>query len=39
VGLVRLRALLHRGDELVYTSTLTGMFAARDTAGAAHGEP
>lgn len=30
VGLVRLRALLHRGDELVYTATLTGMFTVRD---------
>ncbi|GAA1222196.1 MaoC family dehydratase [Pseudonocardia alaniniphila] len=39
VGLVRLRALLHRGDELVYTSTLTGMFAARDTVDAVQGEP
>ena len=39
VGLVRLRALLRRGDELVYTSTLTGMFAARDTADAVPGEP
>jgi acyl dehydratase len=30
LGLVRLRALLHRGDELVYTSTFTGMFSTRD---------
>jgi acyl dehydratase len=30
LGLVRLRALLHRGDELVYSSTFTGMFGTRD---------
>jgi hypothetical protein len=30
LGLVRLRAFLHRGDELVYRSTFTGMFATRD---------
>ena len=30
LGLVRLRALLHRGDELVYSSTFTGMFVTRD---------
>jgi acyl dehydratase len=30
LGLVRVRALLHRGDELVYTSTFTGMFSTRD---------
>jgi acyl dehydratase len=39
VGLVRLRALLHRGDELVYTCTLTGMFAVRDTVDPVRGEP
>jgi acyl dehydratase len=30
LGLVRLRALLHRGDGLVYSSTFTGMFVTRD---------
>jgi acyl dehydratase len=30
VGLVRLRAYLHRGDVLVYRSTFTGMFGTRD---------
>jgi acyl dehydratase len=30
VGLVRLRSLLHRGDELVYAATVTGMFTVRD---------
>jgi acyl dehydratase len=30
LGLVRLRAFLHRGDEVVYRSTFTGMFATRD---------
>jgi acyl dehydratase len=28
VGLVTLRATMHRGDELVFTSTFTGMFRA-----------
>jgi acyl dehydratase len=30
LGLVRLRASLHRGDEVVYRSTFTGMFGTRD---------
>ncbi len=30
LGLVRLRGLLHRGDELVFRSTFTGMFGTRD---------
>lgn len=30
LGLVRLRATLHRGDVLVFRSTFTGMFGARD---------
>jgi acyl dehydratase len=29
LGLLRLRATLHRGDELVFRSTFTGMFDAR----------
>ena len=29
MGLVKLRALMHRGDEVVYRSTFTGMFGAR----------
>ena len=29
LGLVRLRAALHRGDELVFRSTFTGMFGTR----------
>ena len=29
LGLVKLRALLHRGDEVVYRSTFTGMFGTR----------
>jgi acyl dehydratase len=29
LGLVKLRAWLHRGDEVVYRSTFTGMFATR----------
>lgn len=30
LGLVRLRARMHRGDVLVYHSTFTGMFGTRD---------
>jgi acyl dehydratase len=30
LGLVRLRATLHRGDELVFRSTFTGMFGTRE---------
>jgi acyl dehydratase len=30
LGLVKLRATLHRGDELVFRSTFTGMFGTRD---------
>ena len=30
LGLVRLRARLHRGDVLVYHSTFTGMFGTRE---------
>jgi acyl dehydratase len=30
VGLVTLRALLHRGDDVVFRSTFTGMFGTRD---------
>lgn len=30
LGLVRLRATLHRGEVLVYRSTFTGMFGTRD---------
>jgi acyl dehydratase len=30
LGLVKLRARLHRGDVLVYHSTFTGMFGTRD---------
>jgi acyl dehydratase len=30
LGLVKLRARMHRGDVLVYYSTFTGMFGARD---------
>jgi acyl dehydratase len=30
LGLVKLRARLHRGDEVVYRSTFTGMFGTRD---------
>ena len=29
LGLVKLRAVLHRGDEVVYRSTFTGMFGTR----------
>jgi acyl dehydratase len=32
LGLVRLRGWLHRGDEVVFRSTFTGMFSTRDTA-------
>ncbi|MBA3906121.1 MAG: MaoC family dehydratase [Pseudonocardiales bacterium] len=32
LGLVRLRALMHRGDEVVYRSTFTGMFGTHDEA-------
>jgi acyl dehydratase len=32
LGLVRLRSYLHRGDEVVFRSTFTGMFGARDQA-------
>jgi acyl dehydratase len=32
LGLVRLRAYLHRGDQLVFRSTFTGMFGSRDRA-------
>ena len=32
LGLVRLRARMHRGDVLVYHSTFTGMFGTRDEA-------
>jgi acyl dehydratase len=30
LGLVRLRGLLHRGDDLVFRSTFTGMFGTAD---------
>ena len=30
LGLVRLRGLLHRGDDLVFRSTFTAMFRTRD---------
>jgi acyl dehydratase len=30
LGLVRLRALMHRGDDVVFRSTFTGMFGTRD---------
>jgi acyl dehydratase len=30
LGLVKLRAWMHRGDEVVYRSTFTGMFGTRD---------
>ena len=30
LGLVRLRALMHRGDEVVFRSTFTGMYGTRD---------
>jgi hypothetical protein len=29
MGLVKLRGLLHRGDEVVFRSTFTGMFGTR----------
>jgi acyl dehydratase len=29
LGLVKLRAWMHRGDEVVYRSTFTGMFGTR----------
>jgi acyl dehydratase len=32
MGLVKLRAALHRDDELVYGSTFTGMFSTRNSA-------
>ncbi|HEY0816957.1 MAG TPA: MaoC family dehydratase [Pseudonocardia sp.] len=32
LGLVRLRSMLHRGDQLVFRSTFTGMFGTRDQA-------
>jgi acyl dehydratase len=32
LGLVRLRALMHRGDDVVFRSTFTGMFGTRNQA-------